>query len=44
MPLLALGLYLLGLTLASGMRSVVQRRRTGDTGLRLHAGPAGSIR
>lgn len=44
MPLLALGLYLLGLGLAFGIRSLVQWRRTGDTGLRLDAGPAGSLR
>jgi hypothetical protein len=44
MPLLALVIYLLGLTLAFGVRSVVQWRRTSDTGLRLDAGPAGSIR
>lgn len=44
MPLLALAFYLLGLTLAFSVRSVVQWRRTGDTGLRLDAGAAGSIR
>lgn len=42
-PLLALGLYLLGLLLAFGVRSLTQWRRTGDTGLRLAAGPAGSL-
>ncbi|HEY8474237.1 MAG TPA: isoprenylcysteine carboxylmethyltransferase family protein [Natronosporangium sp.] len=41
-PVLALGLYILGLLLAFGVRSLVLRRRTGDTGLRLAAGPAGS--
>ncbi|HEY0697241.1 MAG TPA: isoprenylcysteine carboxylmethyltransferase family protein, partial [Micromonospora sp.] len=40
---LALGLYLLGLLLAFGWRSVVQWRATGDAGLRLDAGPAGSV-
>jgi hypothetical protein len=44
MPLLALGLYLLGLTLAFGVRRLVRWHRTGDTGMRLDAGPAGSIR
>ncbi|MEV6810874.1 isoprenylcysteine carboxylmethyltransferase family protein [Micromonospora sp. NPDC051296] len=39
---LALGLYLAGLGLAFGWRSVAQWRATGDTGLRLHAGPVGS--
>ncbi len=42
MPLLALGLYLFGLTLAFGVRGVVQWRRTGDAGLRFDAGPTGS--
>lgn len=37
----ALTIYLAGLALAFGWRSVVQWRRTGDTGLRLDAGPAG---
>ncbi|MFI7080275.1 methyltransferase family protein [Micromonospora sp. NPDC049903] len=41
---LALVLYLGGLTAAFGWRSVVQRRRTGDTGLRLDAGRPGSPR
>ncbi|GLY24196.1 isoprenylcysteine carboxylmethyltransferase family protein [Micromonospora sp. NBRC 101691] len=40
----ALVIYLLGLALAVGWRSVVQWRRTGDTGLRLDAGPAGTVR
>jgi hypothetical protein len=40
---LALGLYLLGLVLAFGARSLVRWSRTGDTGLRLNAGPAGSL-
>jgi protein-S-isoprenylcysteine O-methyltransferase Ste14 len=44
MTLLALGLYLLALILAFGLRSLVQWRRTGDTGLRFDAGPAGSVR
>lgn len=38
----ALGLYVAALALAFGWRSVMQWRRTGDTGLRLHAGPPGS--
>lgn len=40
---LALGLYLLGLALAFGWRTLAQWRSTGDTGLRLHAGPVGSV-
>jgi hypothetical protein len=40
----ALAIYLTGLALAFGWRSVVQWRRTGDTGLRLDAGPAGTLR
>jgi protein-S-isoprenylcysteine O-methyltransferase Ste14 len=40
---LALGLYLVGLALALGWRTVAQWRATGDTGLRLDAGPAGSL-
>ena len=44
MALLALAVYVLGLGLAFGWRSVVQWRRTGDTGLRLDAGPVGSLR
>jgi len=39
----ALVLYLLGLGLAFGWRSVIQWRRTGDTGLRLDAGPPGTV-
>ncbi|MBE1489529.1 protein-S-isoprenylcysteine O-methyltransferase Ste14 [Plantactinospora soyae] len=39
----ALVLYLLGLGLAFGCRSFAQWRATGDTGLRLDAGPVGSI-
>jgi hypothetical protein len=42
-PALALGLYLTGLVLAFGWRSIVQWRRTGDAGLRLDAGPPGSV-
>ena len=42
MALLALGLYVVGLMLAFVLRSAVQWRRTGDTGLRLDAGPVGS--
>lgn len=44
MPLFALGLYLFALVLAFGVRSLAQWRRTGDTGLRLDAGPASSLR
>ncbi|RLK24268.1 protein-S-isoprenylcysteine O-methyltransferase Ste14 [Micromonospora sp. M71_S20] len=40
----ALLLYLLGLLLAFGWRTLAQRRRTGDTGLRLDAGPPGTLR
>jgi hypothetical protein len=43
MPLLALGLDLAGITLAFGARTVVQRRRTGDSGLRIDAGAVGSV-
>jgi protein-S-isoprenylcysteine O-methyltransferase Ste14 len=39
----ALVLYVARLGLAFGWRSVVQWRRTGDTGLRLAAGPPGSV-
>jgi protein-S-isoprenylcysteine O-methyltransferase Ste14 len=39
----ALALYVAGLGLAFGWRSVVQWRRAGDTGLRLQAGPPGSV-
>jgi protein-S-isoprenylcysteine O-methyltransferase Ste14 len=42
MPRLAFVVYVLGLALAFGMRTAVQWRRTGDTGLRLAAGPVGS--
>ncbi|RKN51236.1 methyltransferase family protein [Micromonospora endolithica] len=44
MPGLALTLYLLGLALTFGWRTVAQWRATGDTGLRLDAGPPGSVR
>ncbi|MEU4773416.1 isoprenylcysteine carboxylmethyltransferase family protein [Micromonospora sp. NPDC023644] len=44
MPWLALLLYLLGLLLAFGWRTLTQWRRTGDTGLRLDAGPPGTLR
>lgn len=44
MPWLALLLYLLGLLLAFGWRTLSQWRRTGDTGLRLDAGPPGTLR
>lgn len=40
---LALGLYLVGLAFAFGWRTLAQWRATGDTGLRLDTGPAGSI-
>jgi protein-S-isoprenylcysteine O-methyltransferase Ste14 len=40
----ALFLYLAGLLLAFGWRTLTQWRRTGDTGLRLDAGPAGTRR
>ena len=39
----ALVIYLVGLLLAFGWRSLAQWRRTGDTGLRLDTGPPGSI-
>lgn len=39
----ALTLYLVALALAFGWRAAVQRRRTGDTGMRLRAGPPGSV-
>lgn len=42
-PATALVIYLVGLLLAFGWRSFAQWRRTGDTGLRLAAGPAGSV-
>jgi hypothetical protein len=38
-----LAIYVLGLLLAFGWRSVVQWRRTGDTALRRDAGPPGSL-
>ncbi|MFE0592299.1 methyltransferase family protein [Micromonospora echinospora] len=41
---LALLLYLLGLLLAFGWRTLTQWRSTGDTGLRLDAGPPGTLR
>ncbi|MGK5521364.1 methyltransferase family protein [Micromonospora sp. URMC 107] len=44
MAWLALLLYLLGLLLAFGWRTLAQWRRTGDTGLRLDAGPPGTLR
>ncbi|MEU4779686.1 isoprenylcysteine carboxylmethyltransferase family protein [Micromonospora sp. NPDC023633] len=44
MAWLALLLYLLGLLLAFGWRTLTQWRRTGDTGLRLDAGPPGTLR
>ncbi|MFG3702495.1 methyltransferase family protein [Micromonospora sp. NPDC047620] len=44
MALLALALYLLGLLLAFGWRTLTQWRRTGDTGLRLDAGRPGTLR
>jgi protein-S-isoprenylcysteine O-methyltransferase Ste14 len=37
----AIGLYLLFLVVAFGARTIIQWRRTGDTGLRLDAGPVG---
>ncbi|GAA2890766.1 isoprenylcysteine carboxylmethyltransferase family protein [Streptosporangium fragile] len=43
MAVAALVLYLAALTLAFGWRTVVHWRRTGDSGLRLDAGPAGSV-
>lgn len=44
MARLALLLYPLGLLLAFGWRTLEQWRRTGDTGLRLDAGPPGTVR
>jgi hypothetical protein len=41
---LALLLYLVGLALAFGWRTLAQWRRTGDTGLRLDAGRPGALR
>nr|WP_018809890.1 isoprenylcysteine carboxylmethyltransferase family protein [Salinispora arenicola] len=43
MATLALGLYVLGLLLAFGWRTLAQWRATGDTGLRLDAGAVGSV-
>lgn len=40
----ALLIYLLALGLAFGWRSLAQWRRTGDSGLRLDAGPVGTLR
>ncbi|GII04188.1 methyltransferase family protein [Planobispora takensis] len=42
MTVAALVMYLTALMLAFGWRTLVQWRRTGDSGLRLDAGPAGS--
>ncbi|GGL41430.1 methyltransferase family protein [Planomonospora parontospora] len=39
----ALIVYVVAMGLAFGWRTVVHRRRTGDSGLRLDAGPAGSV-
>ncbi|MEO3747453.1 isoprenylcysteine carboxylmethyltransferase family protein [Plantactinospora sp. B5E13] len=44
MAAIALLIYLLALGLAFGWRSLAQWRRTGDTGLRLDAGPVGTLR
>jgi hypothetical protein len=44
MAWLALALYLVGLAFAFGWRTLVQWRRTGDTGLRLDAGRPGALR
>ncbi|MER5334249.1 isoprenylcysteine carboxylmethyltransferase family protein [Micromonospora sp. NPDC002717] len=44
MAAIALPIYLFALGLAFGWRSLAQWRRTGDTGLRLDAGPAGTLR
>ena len=43
MAVTALVLYLTGIVLAFGWRSLAQRRATGDTGLRLDAESPGSI-
>lgn len=43
MAVIALALYLTGVFLAFGWRSLAQRRATGDSGLRLDAGPPGSL-
>lgn len=42
MAFLALLLYVIAMALAFGWRTLAHWRRTGDTGLRLKAGPAGS--
>lgn len=44
MAVLALTLYVVALLLAFGWRTITQWRRTGDTGLRLDAGPPGMLR
>jgi protein-S-isoprenylcysteine O-methyltransferase Ste14 len=44
MAWLALIVYLVGIALAFGWRTFVLWRRTGDTGLRLDAGPPGTLR
>ncbi|HCT81592.1 MAG TPA: isoprenylcysteine carboxyl methyltransferase [Micromonosporaceae bacterium] len=44
MNVAALLLYVLFAAVAIGARTLVQWRRTGDTGLRMDAGPAGSLR
>lgn len=43
MALAALLIYAFGLALTFGVRTFLHRRRTGDSGLRLQAGPAGSV-
>jgi len=40
---LALALFVLGSVLTFGLRILIHRRRTGDSGLRLGAGPAWSV-
>jgi hypothetical protein len=40
----ALALYLLGLLLAFGWRTLTHWRSTGHTGVRLDAGPLGTLR
>lgn len=42
MAVTALVIYTTGLLLAFGLRTFLHRRRTGDSGLRVEAGPAGS--
>ncbi len=44
MNLAALLLYVVFLIVAFGLRTFIQWRRTGDTGLRLDAGPVGGVR